>query len=140
MVERRRFASPAGTGDSRRRAGLVVLRQIHASRAADCAAAVARARAAADGGDPVEVRAGGAQRFQIVAQGEGDPFQHALRQGRQPALVAEPGENAADGGVVVRRALAGEVGQEDFLTRALRRVAEFLQQLAFRNADHAGQP
>ena len=70
------------------------------------------------------------QRFETVAEGEGDAFEHRLRQRRAVCLVAEPGEGAADRGIVVRRALAGEIGQEGDACGRPEIVAEFGRQVA----------
>ena len=51
-----------------------------AERGGDRLQPVARARAAADGGDAGQRRAGRAQRLEAVAEGEGDAFEHRLRQ------------------------------------------------------------
>ena len=73
----------------------------------------ARARAAADGGRALDARAGGLQRLQAVGEGEGDALHHGARQRRAVGLVRQADEAAARAGIVVRRALAGEVGQEE---------------------------
>ena len=70
------------------------------------------------------------QRLQAVAEGEGHAFEHGLGQRRAVGLVAEPGEGAADDGIVVRRAFAGEIRQEGDAGRRLEIVAEFGGQVA----------
>ena len=71
-----------------------------------------RARAAADGERAVEVGAGVLQHALAVGEGEGDAFHHRLGQVAPVGRLREADEGAAGRGVVVRRALAGEVGQE----------------------------
>ena len=108
-------------------AEIAISRQIdrHAERGRDRLQPVARARTAADRRHARKRRAGGTQRFEIVADGEGDAFEHRLGQHHAAALVAEAGEGAADRGIIVRRALAGEIGQEGHAAWRLQRLAEF---------------
>ena len=59
------------------------------------------------------LRAGRLQRLEAVGEGEGDAFHHGAGQRRAVGLVRQADEAAARAGIVVRRALAGEVGQEE---------------------------
>jgi hypothetical protein len=71
---------------------------------------------------PASFRLG--QRFKAVAEGETDAFHDRPRQHVPVALVADAGENAADRRIIVRRALAAEIGQEDDARRSQKRLAQ----------------
>ena len=60
----------------------------------------------------VEVGAGVLQHALAVGEGVGDALHHRLGQVADAVGLRQADEGAAGGGVVVRRALAGEVGQE----------------------------
>ena len=53
------------------------------------------------------------QRVQSVGEAERDPFQHRLTDRRRVAVVGEAEQHPARPWIVVRRPLAGEIGQED---------------------------
>ena len=66
----------------------------HVERGRDGLQPVVRARAAADGEQVVQPRAGRGQRIAAVADGEGDAFQHGAGAGRAVGRMFQPGEGA----------------------------------------------
>ena len=117
-LRRPRRRRRAGPGAPRRRPGRPRRRRDRpgdaSSAAARIAAPVRRARAAADDRDALDARAGLAQRVQAVGEREGDAFEHRRPPGpRRRCRGCRPKKHAARVRVVVRRALAGQVGQEE---------------------------
>lgn len=99
-----------------------------------------RLAAATNGQQAVEAGAGVVEHALAIAEGEGDPLHHRLRQARLIAEVGEPDEGTAGIGIVVRRALAAEIGEEDFFARP--RVGRFGEagQLGLGAAGDVAQP
>ena len=61
----------------------------------------------------LDARARREQRLLAVGEREGDAFEHGARQIGARRRVRQAEEHAGRVGIVVRRALAGEVGQEE---------------------------
>ena len=72
----------------------------------------ARARAAADGDQASRLGERHGQHVEAILKGEGDALEHGLNEILSSVALIEAGEDAADRNVVVRRALAGEIGKE----------------------------
>ena len=77
---------------------------------------------------------------QAVGEGEGDAFQHGAGERRLVGGVAETDEAAADGGIVVRRALAAEIGQEQHVAGAAAIVLERLGERGGAGREDVRQP
>ncbi len=101
-------------------AGAVAQRAIE--RGGQDAAPERAAGAAADHRDLADIRVPGAQRVLAVGQREGDAFEHGAAEVGARRGVPEAEEHAARVRVVVRRALAGQVGKKDDAGLAVRRL------------------
>ena len=82
---------------------------------------------AADDGDAIDMRAAIGQRIHAVAEGKGDAFEHGLANGGGIAFMGQAKQHALGIGIIMRRAFARQIGQEDFARCRARRALRWRQ-------------
>lgn len=118
---------PAEPRGAQRRTGFAaaVPAGAHVQRVGDQLRPERAARAAADQRQPVGFDAGRVQRVEAVGEAERHAFEHRVAEMRALGRMRHPEEHALRIRIVVRRAFAGQVGQEQRRRRERVRVERF---------------
>ena len=98
-----------------------------------------RARPAPDGGNPVQARPSGGEGIAAVGEAKANPFQYRPQESVAIGCMVQPDKGAADTGIIVRCALAAQIGQEQGPARRFQR-AERCRELRRRAVRDAREP